>query len=163
MFIGSIVGPTGVLLKSTDNQKYSMYNSVFSTFTNVIINLFLIPMLGIIGAAYASIASSLIGNFAGAVENYYEEGIHAFHRGIIPIFIASTISLITTYLMINAVKPVTPIWALIPGLIVYCSIYGILLIALGGLKEEDREIIEKIFKKIGHKDVGEKVAEIVIR
>jgi O-antigen/teichoic acid export membrane protein len=163
MFAGTLVGPTGVLLKSTDNQKYSMYNSVFTTGTNVAINFFLIPILGIIGAAYASIASSLIGNFAGAVEGYYEEGIHAFHTGLIPIFAASTLSLVITYIGIKTVQPVTPLWTLIPGVMIFGSLYLVLLIAFGGIKEEDRDIIIGAGRRAGMEEEAEKVADIVIR
>jgi O-antigen/teichoic acid export membrane protein len=163
MFIGSIVGPTGVLLKSTDNQKYSMYNSIFTTGANVVINIMLIPMLGIIGAAYASIASSLIGNFASAIESYYEEGIHGFHKGLIPIFVASFSSLAITYTMINMIRPVTPLWILIPGAVMFGIIYVLILVGLGGLKEEDREIMEEFGKKLGMEKEADYIADIVIR
>jgi O-antigen/teichoic acid export membrane protein len=162
-FAGTLVGPTGVLLKSTDNQRYSMYNSVFTTGTNVVINFFLIPALGIIGAAYASIASSLIGNFAGAVEGYYEEGVHAFHTGLVPIFASALISLIATYIGIKFLKPVTPVWTLIPGVIIFGIFYLMLLVGLGGLKEEDRDIIKGAGRRTGMEEGAEKIAHIVIR
>jgi O-antigen/teichoic acid export membrane protein len=163
MFAGTLVGPTGVLLKSSDNQKYSMYNSVFTTGANVAINFALIPVLGIIGAAYASIASSLIGNFAGAVEGYYEEGIHAFHRGLIPIFISALASLGVTYAAIKLVQPVTPLWTLIPGGIVFGTIYSLTFILLGGLKEEDRDIIEGAGRRVGMEKEAREIADLVIR
>ncbi len=163
MFAGTLVGPTGVALKSTDNQKYTMYNSVFTTGANVLINIILIPMLGIIGAAYASIASSLIGNFAGAAETYYEEKIHAFHTGLIPIFISSVISLVLTFIGIKLVQPITPIWTLIPGAALFGSLYLILLVLFGGIKEEDRDIIKSAGKKIDMEEKADKIADLVIR
>lgn len=162
-FAGTLVGPTGVLLKSTDNQKYSMYNSIFTTGANVAINFFLIPIYGILGAAYASIASSLIGNFAGAVEGYYEEGVHAFHTGLIPIFTASLISLIATYAGIKFVQPVTALWTLVPGAIFFGTLYLVLLISFGGLKEEDRDIIKGAGRRIRMEEEADRVADIVIR
>ncbi|MFB6199486.1 MAG: flippase, partial [Candidatus Nanohaloarchaea archaeon] len=163
MFAGSLVGPTGTLLKSTDNQRYSMYNSVFTTGANVAINFALIPMLGIIGAAYASIASSLIGNFAGAVEGYYEEGIHTFHTGLLPIFASSIIALVITYGGIKLFKPVTPLWTLIPGVIAFGLIYVVTVVLTGGIKEQDRDIIVGAGRKIDMEERAEVIADLVIR
>ena len=162
-FVGSVVGPTGNLLKSSDNQKYVMYNSVVSTITNVLMNLILIPLIGIAGAAYASITSSLIGNFAGAVEVYYEEGIHSLHKGLIPLFAASLSSLIITYLVIKAVQPVTHLWTLIPGAIFFGTLYIIILVVLGGFKEEDRDIIKGAGRRVSMEEEADKIADIVIR
>jgi O-antigen/teichoic acid export membrane protein len=163
MFAGTIVGPAGVVLKSSDNQKYAMYNSVFTTGANVAINILLIPTLGIVGAAYASIASSLIGSFAGGVEAYYEEKIHSLHLGMLPVFAASLISLIATYTGIKFFQPVTPLWTLIPGVIAFGTIYLVTLILLGGIKEEDRNIIRGAGRRVGMEEEADKVADIIIR
>ncbi len=163
MFAGTLVGPVGLILKSTDNQRYTMYNSVFTTFSNVVINLVLIPVLGIVGAAYASIASNLIGNFAGGVEAYYEERIHAFHLGLLPVFAAALISLAATYGGIKFFQPVTPLWTLIPGAAFFGLTYGIIFVLLGGLKEEDRDIIKGTGRRIGYEKEAGKIADIVIR
>jgi len=162
-FAGTLVGPTGVILRSTDNQRYSMYNSVLATTANVLINIILIPMLGIIGAAYASIASNLIGTLASAIESYYEEGIHALHRGVLPVFVASGVALLVTYTGLKTVQPVTPVWTLVPGAAVFGLSYGLILVALGGIKEEDRDIIESAGKKIEMEEEAEKIADLVIR
>lgn len=162
-FIGSLVGPTGQLLKSTDNQQYIMYNSAASTTVNFLMNLALIPMIGIAGAAYASITSSLIGNLAGAVENYYEEGIHSLHSGLIPLFVASLLSLVITYIGIKIIQPVTPLWTLIPGAAAFGILYLVLLILFGGVKEEDRGIIKGAGRRVGYEDEAGKLAEILIR
>jgi O-antigen/teichoic acid export membrane protein len=162
-FLGSLVGPTGQLLKSTDNQKYIMYNSVASTTVNVAMNLVLIPMMGIAGAAYASIASSLIGNIAGAVENYYEEGIHSLHTGLLPLFSASILSLVITYIGIKTFQPVTPLWTLIPGAAVFGTLYLIFLVLFGGIKEEDRDIIKGAGRRVGMEEEADKIADIIIR
>ncbi|MFB6099924.1 MAG: flippase [Candidatus Nanohalobium sp.] len=163
MFAGTLVGPTGVILKSTDNQKYTMYNSVFTTAANVLMNVALIPVFGILGAAYASIASSLIGNFAGAAESYIEEGIHAFHTGLMPIAVSSLTSLAATYAGLKLVQPVTPLWTLVPGAAVFGAIYIILLVMMGGIKEDDRDIIVGAGKKIDMEEEAEKIADTVIR
>jgi O-antigen/teichoic acid export membrane protein len=162
-FAGTLVGPTGVILRSTDNQRYSMYNSVLATTANVLINIILIPMLGIIGAAYASIASNLIGTLASAIESYYEEGIHALHRGVLPVFVASGVALLVTYTGLKTIQSVTPVWTLVPGAAVFGLSYGLILVALGGIKEEDRDIIESAGKKIEMEEEAEKIADLVIR
>ena len=163
VFASTLVGPAQVLLKSTDNQRYSLYNSVFATAVNVAANFALIPVFGILGAAYASIASTLITNLSAAAEAYYEEGIQGIHTGLIPAFASSGISVAVTYTAINVFRPVTPLWTLIPGFVLFGVMYAVSFVLAGGLNEEDRQIIVGAGRKLGVKEEAEYVADTIIR
>lgn len=162
-FIATLVGPSGQLLKSADRTRFVMYNNLAGAIANVALNLFLIPLIGIAGAAYASITSNLIVNVAGAAENYWKDGIHGFHTGLLPIFASGVTALALTYTGIKYFQPVTPLTTLIPGVIVFGALYGTGLIIFGALKEEDRDIIIGAGRKIEQEEYAEKLADLVIR
>jgi O-antigen/teichoic acid export membrane protein len=162
-FVATLVGPSGQLLKSADRTKFVMYNNLGGAIANVLLNLFLIPVIGIAGAAYASIASNLIVNVSGALENYWKDGVHGFHRDLLPLFASAGVALALTYSGIKYFQPVTPLRTLIPGVIVFGGLYGLGLIVFGALNPEDRDIIVGAGRKIGYEEEAGKLADLVIR
>ncbi|MFB6207752.1 MAG: oligosaccharide flippase family protein [Candidatus Nanohaloarchaea archaeon] len=162
-FIAAAAGPVEQLLKTTERTSFVLYNNAVAAGGNVVLNVALIPVLGLPGAAAASLASRAFSNIAGLVENFYLDGIHPFHRDLVPVVAASIVSVAITYATIKTVQPVTPLRTLIPGAVLFGLVYGLTLWALGGIKEEDREVIVGTFRKIKQEELGEKLAELLIR
>jgi O-antigen/teichoic acid export membrane protein len=73
-FFSSITGSVGILLQMTGHQK--PYNTIilFAAFTSIILNIILVPRIGITGAAIASAAAKIIQNFAGSLYVYKKFG-----------------------------------------------------------------------------------------
>ncbi len=73
-FFSSITGSVGILLQMTGHQK--PYNTIilFAAFTSIILNIILVPRIGITGAAIASAAAKIIQNFAGCLYVYKKFG-----------------------------------------------------------------------------------------
>ena len=60
--VNAFLGPVGMLLNMCGYEKYSVFWLVVATLANVILNLILIPRVGMTGAALASLVSILIWN-----------------------------------------------------------------------------------------------------
>ncbi len=59
-FIGTWTGPTGALLLMADGQRAEVFNTVLFIVSNIVLNLLLIPYAGVLGAAAATMISTLV-------------------------------------------------------------------------------------------------------
>ena len=63
--IGLIAVPTALLLDATNNQKVHVLNATYMSLANFGLNLYLIPIIGAIGAAYSTSISRILGTVLG--------------------------------------------------------------------------------------------------
>jgi O-antigen/teichoic acid export membrane protein len=70
-----LTGPVTVLLNMTGRQKITMYYAFATVIIDVSLNLILIPLYGIIGAAIATSVARTVLNFGLAFQIYYTMGI----------------------------------------------------------------------------------------
>ncbi len=73
-FISSITGSVGILLQMTGHQR--QYNSiiVLAALTSIVMNILLVPSIGITGAAIASATAKIVQNLGGAFYVYKKFG-----------------------------------------------------------------------------------------
>ncbi|MBK7964582.1 MAG: polysaccharide biosynthesis C-terminal domain-containing protein [Bacteroidetes bacterium] len=73
-FFSSITGSVGILLQMTGHQK--PYNNIIlcAAITSIILNIILVPRIGITGAAIASAIAKIIQNLAGSIYVYKKFG-----------------------------------------------------------------------------------------
>ncbi len=77
-FIGAGVGASGQLLQMSDNQNIVMANNIVIAVMNVGLNLWLIPEMGVMGAAIATGSSVAAGNLAKLVEVVWFLDMHPY-------------------------------------------------------------------------------------
>ncbi|WP_414837767.1 flippase [Candidatus Nanosalina sp. VS9-1] len=155
--LGASTGHIADLLKSKGHTKPIFYNNIANVVLNIILNIALIPTLGMLGAAIATASSSIFMNFLLVAETWRYEKIHPFTRKIIKPAAAGTISLTATYLLFHQLISPAPYWLLIPAGIIFLGLYTLILLKIGGLTEYDREIITTIGRKIGYEKEVEKM------
>jgi len=63
--IGLIAVPTALLLDATNNQKVHVLNATYMSLANFGLNLYLIPLMGAVGAAYSTSISQILGTVLG--------------------------------------------------------------------------------------------------
>jgi O-antigen/teichoic acid export membrane protein len=63
--IGLIAVPTALLLDATNNQKVHVLNATYMSLANFGLNLYLIPIMGAVGAAYSTSISQILGTVLG--------------------------------------------------------------------------------------------------
>jgi len=68
--ISTAIGSVGVLLNMSNNEKINMYIVAFSATINIILNFFLIPSYGAVGAAIASMTGILLGGLLATIIIY---------------------------------------------------------------------------------------------
>ena len=75
-----LTGPVTVLLNMTGRQKVTMYYALATVVIDVSLNLILIPMYGIIGAAIATAVSRTVLNLGCALQIYITMGINTIYN-----------------------------------------------------------------------------------
>lgn len=168
---GNIISvSTGFLsdvLKSIDETNILFVNTMSSLVMNTFLNVLFIPEfglgLGMLGAGLATMTTSIIMSGVVLAETYYYEGVTPFHRDMWKPVAASIIPVGIIYFSTKTIFETTPVWVLVPGGIVFGVLYLLTLVLLGGVNEEERDIMVGIGRRLNREKEAEKLAEIVIR
>ncbi len=78
--VSALAGCGGYLLIVREKPKYLLYNSVFTGFAAIALNLLLIPIFGVMGAAIATASSYIIKNALIVIQNWMIDGLHPLSR-----------------------------------------------------------------------------------
>jgi O-antigen/teichoic acid export membrane protein len=120
--IGSIAGPTGALLQMTGRQNIEFLNGFFMVTTNVLLNYFLIPIYGYLGAAIATLLATSFMNMVQLGQIYRFFGFHPFdlrHIGFVGLAAAIFVTGIAGNIFGNLVFNLPLFWLAIGLLIGY--------------------------------------------
>lgn len=135
------VGTVGTMLVMSGHQRYNAANIVAVTAMNVVLNLFLIPRYGLLGAAIATTVSLSLIDAVGLVEVRLLIGIHPYRRAYLKILLASLVAIAGNLLLRARLPQLSPI--AISGLLVATYAVFVGLVALMGLERDDRLLIRR--------------------
>ena len=160
--IDAMVGKVGSYLASESYTKYILYNNIAALSLNLILNLLLIPIYGMIGAAIATASSTILTNLLMVIEAWRKENVITIpYKAVAKIAFTGLIPLILilgldTFLFTN-----TPYWFLAPAAATYGLIYIALYLKILGLGKEEREVFRRIGEITGYREEIERVLEMI--
>ena len=144
-FAARFVGLSGSFLVATGDTNIIMYISGVTALLNLLLNILLIPSYGIMGAAIATVGSTLLNNALQAAYVYKSTGIHPFTRELLmPISLVLVCLIIASALFstnsLNVIEAVL-FTGLVSSLLLICilitrSVYVIELKLINSLFEE---------------------------
>jgi O-antigen/teichoic acid export membrane protein len=144
----NLVGSAEYVLMMTGKSIINFANSLVLLIMIVILNMFLIPEYGIIGAALSALFSFLLINMVRLIEVYLILRIHPYRIDYLKPLIAGTISICILYLVSKHSLGFTkPLVLMIAGASVFLGIY-VLIMCLLGIEEEEKIIINNLKGKI---------------
>ena len=162
-FVKSATGHLGSIIQTYEETQIFFKNSVAQFVINIGLNLLLIPIIGIVGAAIATAGTIAFMNLLLVAEVYYIKRMHPFSwSGFKPV-LASVPGIAVVYISLEVLFTQVPVWALIPGAVAFLGTYVASLVALKGIRPEDRDIIVGIGRKIGKERESERFADLIIR
>ena len=143
----AFLGLNGLSLLVMGETRFLMLTSLSGAISNVVLNVALIPILGIVGAALASLLSYCVVNIFNSTKLYQLSRIHPFTRNYvkpvgISIVLLTLIYAFTSYLKIE-------FWMLPLLLSLFLFGYGLLLLLTRSFDREDIDILLAIEKKVG--------------
>ncbi|WP_123539422.1 flippase [Halosimplex salinum] len=135
-FVHTILGPNSNALVALGKSKIIFVFTAVSAIINVVLNLILIPLYGIVGAAVATAISYTVLNVLNSAELYRSEHVLPVDYDMGFLIVCSTfIAIVVT----NGISRLTipPLPALIAFGLIFGPLYLILLVVTGSLTHED--------------------------
>lgn len=139
------VGSAGQMLIMTGRQKLELVNCIAALGLNVLMNLFLIPRYGALGAGIATGTSIALVNIARLIEVYFLYNIHPYKSSCWKVLASGTLAA-TTWIGISRFL-VLKSWQCVGGVALFAIVYLVVLVALG-LDEEDRMVLRALRRQI---------------
>ena len=133
-----------VYMQMSGKQDIEFINAVVMLTGNIILNLWLIPIYGILGAAIATGIAFASMNAARILEAYILLGIHPYDRSYHKPFVAALIVVLLA-VFLSTLGMARPYWII--NMAILCIAYCTVLYALG-LEYEDELIWKTIKRKI---------------
>jgi len=144
-FANSAAGSAGEMIVMTGRSKIDFYINLFSMVVNVLLNFLLIPVLGIEGAAIASLAGFSIANITRVIFVYKVHKILPYNKKFLKIIFPIIIPVIIVYFLKAFMNFY---WVLKLGfLIIVFLLITIALYYFMALSDEDKIILKAVKNK----------------
>ena len=147
-FFDTFLGANGSILMIMGRTKLLMWASLFTASLNVALNAILIPHLGIVGAAIASLAAYSAMNMYILIRLYQLCGMQPFTWNYLKPVITCSMIVLLIYVFTTTVLTIT-FWMLPLFLILFIFIYGLSLILTRSFDNEDISLLLAIEKRTG--------------
>lgn len=148
-FVSAILGPNGATLVTIGQTRFLMWATIIAAITNIILNLALIPPLGISGAAIATASSIVIRNLMISVRLYLISRMHPFTKNYLKPVVTSIALALIIYVIARSLMGDITLWFLPIFLILFLLIYGLAILFTKSFDKEDIAMLLTIEKRLG--------------
>lgn len=146
--INNFLGPNGATLLAMGHPKLIMWATLATVIMNVVLNITLIPPLGIVGAAIASVVSITAVNIIRSWKLYSLSRVHPLSKNLFKPVIISVVLAFLIQILVQSLITVTA-WMLPILFILYCGIYGLAVLFTRSFDKEDMAMLLEIEKRSG--------------
>ena len=146
--INNILGLNGETLVAIGKTKFIMWATLATSTLNVVINVVLIPPLGIEGAAIALITAMTSINIIRCLKLYSISKVQPLSKNLLKSMFTSILLIsILQYILGNFV---TVVWWMLPLLLIlYYALYGIAILITKSFDQEDITMLMMVEKNLG--------------
>ncbi len=142
-----ISGLSRETLTAIGKTKINMYLTFITAISNFFINLFLIPIYGMIGAAIATSSSVILYQILSLFFLYKKIKIQPYDKNYFRPFFISLLSIGIFYFILKFLFKSTSFSVLVISFIIFIPFYGFLFLITKGLTKEDVLILKTIERK----------------
>jgi O-antigen/teichoic acid export membrane protein len=147
-FTFAIVGPAALMLIMTHYMRLNLLDLFITLILSLILDFFLIPLYGALGAAVAGAIALVFINSLRLIQVYLLLGIHPFSKGYIKSILAACVAGLVTYGGILLLPDVLqPVWRFFAISLLFGGIY-ILMIKVLGEDDADSETFRTLIKDL---------------
>lgn len=143
---GVIAGQAGSMNSMTGHPRFNLISSVSSFTVNIILNIIMIPKLGIIGAAIATLAAEFLGNTLSLSYLYIKQKIHPYDIKYVKPIIAGGLSFLVIFLLNQVIMWDGATDILIKGFLFVIIFTG--TIAVLKIDDDDKIILRSMYSSI---------------
>ncbi|MFC4245639.1 flippase [Natribaculum luteum] len=147
-FTHAVAGPNVNTLTAIGRTRTIMWDNLLAGGTNIVLNVVLIPEYGLMGAAVATAVSYIGLNTLYSVQLYRATGIHPATAALFKPATVGVFSMLGMYVIVTRVLTVTgPV--LLGIAVVFITVYGVAILALGGIEEEEVMLVLSFEERFG--------------
>ena len=147
-FTHSVAGPNVNTLTAIGRTRIIMWDNLLAGAANITLNFVLIPEYGILGAAVATAVSYAGLNVLYSVQLYRQTGIHPLTAALFKPALAGVTSMVGIYYVVTRfIDTTAPV--LIGMGIAFLSLYGVAILAFGGIEEEEIMLVLSFEERFG--------------
>jgi len=147
-FSHTLVGPNENTLKSIGATRRVMYDNATAAVVNVMLNLFLVPTYGIVGAAIGTTVAYIVLNALYSYHVYTLTSIQPFSTAMMKPGVGGIIIGLLIYAGVTSTFRITPL-VLVGTCLVYGILYGIAVLTLGGIEREEVMLVLSFEERFG--------------
>jgi len=129
--------------------RFVMWSTLIGVVPNIVLNILLIPRMGILGAAIATAFALLIREAINTVKLYSLAKIHPFTRNYLKPIAASFIAILIIYLLARYLLTPVPVWFLPVAFVLTLGIYFLSMLLTKSLDREDIAMLLTLEKRLG--------------
>lgn len=137
-------GMCGAVLDMAGHTKLKLVNSVVQVGLSLFLNFMLIPPLGMVGAAIASLSATTAVNLLRTIEVYWLERLFPYNLQILKPLLAGSATFVVVYFMTNPWFPANTNLFYLIGQAVIGGVSYIVILFLLGISEDDRILLSEI-------------------
>lgn len=142
----AIAGPNSEMLLSTGRSKSVMVATMVAALLNIALNFWLIPLYSFVGAAVATAVSYSVMNLINSIHLYRTTGVRPLSTSAVFPSVGSVLTFTAIYLGLEHVFGVS-IVSMVGTMMLFLPIYALLILKLGGIQQEEVDIILDIEDK----------------
>ncbi|ASJ05568.1 hypothetical protein A3L01_09410 [Thermococcus barossii] len=142
----TLLGLNGMSLTVIGETHANLIGNFFAALANVALNILLIPVYGIEGAALATAASFIVANIFRSGWLYRKTGIHPFSRSYVK-QLSTGIGMIVILRIANV--SASSVWGVLGILVVFCVTYLVLVLMMKSIEPEDIDLLSAVEMKFG--------------
>ena len=146
--INVLLGPNGSTLISIGKVRFYMWVTIISAGVNVVLNILLIPPLGIAGAAIATSLSLVLEKIIRGIKLYSLTRIQPLSKNLLKPVLTSTGLIIIIYFIATSFFQVT-FWMLPIIFILFCGLYALSMLFTKSFDREDIAMLLEIERRTG--------------
>ncbi len=146
--INNLLGPNGATLIAIGRPQFILWATTATAIINFILNMVLIPPMGIVGAAIASMIAITVINLFRLMWLYSLVKVQPFSKNLFkPVIISVALAFLIQIIAGDFLR--VTIWMLPIIFIFYCGIYGLAMLFTRSFDKEDIALLLAIEKRSG--------------
>lgn len=145
--VNAATGPVDYMIMMTGHPKLNLANSLSLALVNVVLNLILIPILGIVGAAVAAATSAAVINLLRLAEVHHILRVHPYRWDFMKPLVAGVLAATFTYLLFVRNTPTPSVVVLAIGVLTHFVTY-IGMLALLRFSQEDKLVLKALMVRL---------------
>ena len=149
MLIHTFLGPTAATLTIAGKTRFLMWTTLIGAIMNITLNIFLIPPLGITGAAIASASSLVVIKLLNSTRLYLLFRIHPFTKNYFKPILTSVLLVFIIFTFVKSMFDGIPFWLLLMLLILFMGAYGLSILLTKSFDTEDIMMLLTMEKRLG--------------